>query len=417
MAGLKILICGGGCAGPALAYWLARSGHQVTIVERFPALRTTGAQIDIRAQGIQVLKRMGLLDIIRRKLVNEAGVALVDSQGNIKATMLANKSGKGAQSLTSEYEIMRGDLVRVLYDATKDDVEYIFGQTVESFEQDANNQGVTVHFSDGQIRSYDMLVGADGQGSRIRKAILPAHSDDPIKRLGLYLAYWFVPRAETDSNIRKVYHTPSAIIMSRTHSPTHGQAYFSLRTDDNNHSDNEEMRSLPRASTETQQKFWSQRFRGAGWQTDRLLDGMSKTENFYCQEAIQIHTNTWSQGGHVVLLGDAAYCPSPITGMGTTGAFVGAYVLAGEITRHRQNLALAFAEYDRTLRPFVDEIQKFSSMLLRLGYPQTQWGITVLRWVVVVLCFFRVPDLIARVSPAEKGGWRLPEYPELRYAV
>ncbi|CAL8579329.1 hypothetical protein XPA_005079 [Xanthoria parietina] len=387
MAGLKILICGGGCAGPALAYWLARSGHQVTIVERFPALRTTGAQIDIRAQGIQVLKRMGLLDIIRRKLVDEAGVALVDSQGNIKATVLANKSGQ--RSAVANLRIR----------------DHAWGS------------GVTVHFSDGQIRRYDMLVGADGQGSRIRKAILPSHNTDPIKRLGLYLAYWFVPRAETDTNIRKVYHTPSAIIMSRTHSPTHGQAYFSLRTDDNNHSDNEEMRSLPRASTETQQKFWSQRFRGAGWQTDRLLDGMSKTENFYCQEAIQIHTNTWSQGGHVVLLGDAAYCPSPITGMGTTGAFVGAYVLAGEITRHHQNLALAFAEYDRTLRPFVDEMQKFSPMLLRLGYPQTQWGITVLRWVVVVLCFFRVPDLIARVSPAEKGGWRLPEYPELKYSV
>ncbi|KAI4224877.1 MAG: hypothetical protein L6R36_004329, partial [Xanthoria steineri] len=208
---LKILICGGGCAGPVLAYWLARSGHQVTIVERFPALRTTGAQIDIRAQGIQVLQRMGLLDIFRRKLVDEAGVALVNSGGNIKATVLANKSGKGAQSLTSEYEIMRGDLVRVLYDATKDDVTYIFGKTVESFEQDANNQGVTVHFSDGQIRRYDILVGADGQGSRIRKAILPTDTD-PIKRLGLYLAYWFVPRAEMDNNIRKVYHIPSAII-------------------------------------------------------------------------------------------------------------------------------------------------------------------------------------------------------------
>ncbi|CAO1597564.1 hypothetical protein XANCAGTX0491_001371 [Xanthoria calcicola] len=269
---------------------------------------------------------MGLLDIIRRKLVDEAGVALVDSQGNIKATVLANRSGRGAQSLTSEYEIMRGDLVRVLYDATKDDVTYIFGKTVEGFELDPNNPGVTVHFSDGQSSRYDILVGADGQGSRIRKAILPSHTDDPIKRLGLYLAYWFVPRAATDTNIRKVYHIPSAIIMSRTHSPTQGQAYFSLRDDDRS---NDQIRSLTRASTETQQDFWSQRFRGAGWQTDRLLDGMATTDNFYCQEAIQIHTDTWSQGGRVVLLGDAAYCPSPITGMGTTGAFVGAYVLAG----------------------------------------------------------------------------------------
>ena len=118
MTRLKILICGGGCAGPALAFWLARSGHHVTICERFEALRAAGAQIDLRAKSIDVVKRMGLLDIIREKLVDEAGVSLVDSDGIVKATIMANRSGKGAQGPTSEYEIMRGDLVRVLYDAT-----------------------------------------------------------------------------------------------------------------------------------------------------------------------------------------------------------------------------------------------------------------------------------------------------------
>ncbi|KAI4284169.1 MAG: hypothetical protein L6R38_001625 [Xanthoria sp. 2 TBL-2021] len=408
MAPLKVLICGGGCAGTSVAFWLARSGHHVTIVERFPALRASGAQIDIRGQGIQVLKRMGLLETIRSKLVDEAGVSLVDSQGNIKATILANKSGQGAQSLTSEYEIMRVDLIRVLYDATKDDVEYIFGKTVESFDQDQNEKDVIVHFSDGQTSRYDMLVGADGQGSHIRKAILPSHAD-PVKRLGLYLAYWFVPRAETDNNIRKVYHVPSGMVMSRTHSLTEGQAYFGLRDDSSN-----ELRSLPRASTEAQKEFWSQRFRGAGWQTDRLIDGM-QTDDFYCQEVVQIHTDTWSKG-RVVLLGDAVYCPSPITGMGTTGAFVGAYVLAGEINRNSQDLPLAFANYDKTLRPFVDKIQKFNPTLLRLGYPNTQWGITVLHLIAGPLSF-RIPYLIARFSPAEKAGWRLPDYPELKYAV
>jgi 2-polyprenyl-6-methoxyphenol hydroxylase-like FAD-dependent oxidoreductase len=113
MVPLKILICGGGFAGPALAYWLSRSGHRVVVVERFTALRTSGAHIDLLAQGIEVVKRMGLLDAIHNSLVDEAGVSLVDAQGNSKTTIMANKSGKGAQSLTSEYEIMREDLVRI----------------------------------------------------------------------------------------------------------------------------------------------------------------------------------------------------------------------------------------------------------------------------------------------------------------
>lgn len=408
MARLKILICGGGCAGPALAYWLARTGHRVVVVERFPAVRATGAQIDLRAQGIEVVKCMGLLDVVRSKRVDEEGVSFVDSQGNVKATVMANKSGKGAQTITSEYEIMRGDLVRILHDATKDDVEYIFGKTVDSFEQDEKE--VVAHFSDGSSDTFDLLVGADGQGSRIRKAILPSDSPDPYRRLGVHLAYWFIPRTETDDNISKAYHSPGGrVIMHRSHNPTESQVYFMLRDD------SKELCDIPRASVEQQKEFWAQRFRDAGWQTetDRFLEGMKTTDNFYCQEAVQVCTETWHKG-RVVLLGDAAHCPSPFTGMGTTSSLVGAYVLAGEINRNTENLAQAFANYDETLRPFVNEIQRFYPFALGLAMPKTQWGISVIHFVVGLLCFLRIPDLAARFSKEERGGWKLPDYPELK---
>ena len=408
MAPLNILICGGGCAGPSLAFWLARSGHHVTVVERFPALRASGAQIDLRAQGIQVVKRMGLLDVIRSKLVDEAGVSLVDAQGNAKATFMANKSGKGAQMGTSEYEIMRGDLVRILYDATKDNVNYIFGRTVDHFKQDENS--VTVQFSDGQTGIYDVLVGADGQGSRIRRDLLPPDTPDPLRRFGLYMAYWFVPRAPVDNNIRKWHHTPgSRSVMCRTHNSTETQAYFSFMDD------SKELRSIPRAPVETQKQFWSQRFQDVGWQTGRFIEGMKTTDNFYCQEVVQVRTDTWSKG-RVVLLADAAHCPSPMTGMGTTSAFVGAYVLAGEINRNSQDLPQAFANYDKTLRPFVDEIQKLPEFFLRMAYPKTQFRINLLYFIARLLAIFRIPYLVARFSKEDRGGWALPDYPDLKIA-
>ena len=191
MPPLRILICGGGIAGPALAFWLAQAqqGHQLVIVERFPDLRAAGAQIDLRAQGIDVVKRMGLEPIIRSKLVDERGVSVVDTNGKVWATVLANTSGKGAQSLTSEYEIMRGDLVQILYDATKDSADYRFSTTADSFEQD--DDGVTAHFSNGKSERFDLLVGADGQGSRVRSAIFPADvNGDSYVRLGMEMAYW-----------------------------------------------------------------------------------------------------------------------------------------------------------------------------------------------------------------------------------
>lgn len=402
MIPLKILICGGGCAGPALAYWLARAGHHVVIIERFPVLRASGAQIDLREQGIQVVKRMGLIETIRKKLVDEAGVSFVDSENRIKATIWANKSGKGAQSVTSEYEIMRGDLVRILYNATKVDVQYVFGKTVESFEQD--DDGVVVQLSDGTTDRFDLLVGADGQGSRIRKAIQPWGAPDPYKRLGIHVAYWTVPRTEVDTNIRKNYHSPgSRLVMCRSHSPEETQAYFFLKDD------SPDMLSVPKAPVEQQKEFWAERFRDAGWQTERFIQGMKTTENFYCQNVVQVHTDTWYKG-RVVLLGDAGYCPSPMSGMGTTACFVGAYVLAGEINKSSDNIPQAFANYDKTLRPFINEVQKIKPGLLRLGFPETRLGVAILHFIVGLVCFLRIPELISRFSSENKGGWELPEY-------
>jgi 2-polyprenyl-6-methoxyphenol hydroxylase-like FAD-dependent oxidoreductase len=114
----------------------------------------------------------------------------------------------------------------------------------------------------------------------------------------------------------------------------------------------------------------------------------------------------------VVLLGDAGYCPSPFTGMGTTASFVGAYVLAGEINQNPQNLPQAFSNYQKTLRPFVDEIQTLNPSVLRLTFPQTQLGISILHFIAGAICFLRLPELAVRFSSENRGGWELPNYLE-----
>ncbi|MFD4668071.1 FAD-dependent monooxygenase [Streptomyces halstedii] len=401
---LRVLVAGGGIAGQALAFWLTRGNHRVTVAERFPALRTAGAQVDLRGQGIEAIERMGLLDAVRGKLVDEAGVAFVDARGRAKATIMANTSGRGRQSLTSEYEIMRGDLVRILHDAAKDDIEYVFGVSVDGFEQD--QQKVTAHFSDGSSGEFDLLVGADGQGSRIRRAILPADFD-PYWRVGIHMAYWFVPRIASDSNIRDTYMVPGGRqIMRRSHNPTETQVYFVMREE------SEEASAIHREPVERQREFWAGRFRDAGWQTERFIGGMRTSPFFYSQEIVQVRTDTWSKG-RVVLAGDAAHCASPYSGMGISGGLVGAYVLAGEINRHPGDLPTALANYDRVLRPFVDEIQgEVNPRLLRLGMPMTQRAIDAFQAATALACFLHVPDLAARFSAEDRGGsWELPENP------
>ncbi|MEU6355576.1 FAD-dependent monooxygenase [Streptomyces sp. NPDC047072] len=401
---LRVLVAGGGIAGQALAYWLVRGGHRVTVVERFPALRAVGAQVDLRGQGIEAVRRMGLLDAVRDRLVDEAGVAFVDARGRARATIMANTSGKGRQTLTSEYEIMRGDLVRILHDATKDDVEYVFGKSVDGLDQDGHE--VVAHFSDGSCDAFDLLVGADGQGSRIRRAILP-EGVDPYWRVGIHMAYWFVPRIASDSAVRDTYMAPGGRqIMRRSHNPTETQVYFVLRED------SAEASAIHRAPAERQREFWAGRFRDAGWQTERFVAGMGTSPFFHSQEVVQVRTDTWSKG-RVVLAGDAAHCASPYSGMGVSGGLVGAYVLAGEINRHPGDLTTALAAYDTVLRPFVDGIQaEVSPRVLRLGLPTTRRAIDAFQTATALACFLRVPDLVARHAKEDRGGaWRLPEHP------
>ncbi|WP_136056015.1 FAD-dependent oxidoreductase [Microbacterium sp. K24] len=401
--GLKVLICGAGVAGQALAFWLARAGHEVTVVERFPALRATGAQVDLRGQGIDAAERMGVLDLIRAARVDEVGVAFVNAQGKARAKIMANTSGTGKQSLTSEYEIMRGDLVRILYDATKDHVRYIFGTSIDRFEQDEAK--VTAHFSDGTSEDFDLLVGADGQGSRIRRAILPDEID-PYWRVGIHMAYWFIPRIETDGNIRDTYMVPGGRqIMRRSHNADETQVYFVLREQ------SAQASAIHREPVEMQKQFWADRFRDAGWQTERFIHGMHGAPFFYSQEVLQVRTDTWSKG-RVVLVGDAAHCASPYSGMGVSGSLVGAYVLAGELNHDPGNLPRALASYDRTLRPFVDEIQAtVKPGLLRLGMPKSRLAINAFQSVTALATALRIPALVARLSTEDRGGdWPLPVY-------
>jgi 2-polyprenyl-6-methoxyphenol hydroxylase-like FAD-dependent oxidoreductase len=401
---MKVLICGGGIAGLATAYWLARGGHEVTVAERHPVLRATGAQIDLRGQGIEATARMGLLDEVRRIRVDEPGVAFVNARGERRGVVMANTSGKGRQTMTSEYEIMRGDLVRVLHAAVEDDVALRFGVGVEDLEQDESS--VVARFSDRTTDEFDLLIGADGQGSRVRSAVLPPDAPDPRWPVGIHMAYWFIPRTASDSNLRETYCAPGGrVIMRRSHNPTETQVYFALWEQ------SAEASAVHRLPVEQQKQFWADRYRGAGWQTERFLQGMADTDFFYSQEVLQIRTNTWSRG-RIALVGDAAHCSSPYSGMGTSGGLVGAYVLAGEVNRAPGDLTRALTSYRTALRPFVDRIQaEVNPKLLRVGFPRTRFGINALLTVGAVGSALRLPELAARFAKEDRGGgWPLPDY-------
>lgn len=413
---LDILICGAGITGPALAAFLAKSNlpFRITIVERTATLRTAGQQVDIRAQGLSVVRRAGLLDSIKAKCVSEAGVVFVDSEGREQARFGMNGSGRGMQSFTSQYEILRGDLVKMFYDASLQAVqnggafiEYKFGTWITDITQNSAG-GVEVALSDGKTGRFDLLVAADGQRSRTRRMVLGEEEDEKIfDYKGLCIAYYSVPRREDDGDYARIYHVPGQKAVgtrSAANKPT-TQAYMGVL------GDNQHLRDSFRLSADRQKTIWDAEFRGSGWQTDRLLDEMKDASDFYALEIAQVKPSAFYQG-RVAFVGDAGYCPSPITGMGTTAGLVGAYVLAGELARHGRDVGTALQNYNAVMRPFVDEIHKVP-INLNLLYHQTPTKIKMFHMGMWAMSSLKIDQLITRFKPENKGGWEVPEYAEL----
>lgn len=403
----KILVVGAGFAGLSTAYWLGRHGHEVVVIERSSAIRDSGAQVDLRAQGIEIVERMGLLDAVKERQVHEVGFEMIDENGDVKSRTMANTSGRGTASMTAEYEIMRGDMLRLLHDAAKDRAELRFNTTIEHFDQD--QEKVTVQFADGTSETFDLLIGADGQGSRIRKAILPAGAD-PYRRAGVHVAYWIVPREETDSDFATMYNAPGGrLVIRRSHSTTETQIYFFLRDS------SPEARAVHRKPVTEQKRFWADKLQGAGWQTDRFLEALKTSDNFYCHEIAQIVSQTWHTG-RVVLVGDAAHALPPM-GWGVTSSLVGSYLLTHELERTPENPSAAFDAYESAMRPFITSNQPPSLRFFRILLPSSPAGIRMLHSVgrAARVVMLNVSKLNARLSTAarrgpDKGSWALPDY-------
>src|SRR5437016_3295148 len=158
MKNKTVLVSGASITGPALAWWLRRYGFDVTVVERAPALRPGGHAVDLRGVARDVVERMGIMPRVRRDSVDERGVAMVDRAGRWTARMLAELFG--GEGIVAEIEIMRGDLSRILYEATRAGVEYLFGDRVVELTQ--GDDGVDVRFASGAGRRFDLVVRRDG---------------------------------------------------------------------------------------------------------------------------------------------------------------------------------------------------------------------------------------------------------------
>ncbi|MDQ2708085.1 MAG: FAD-dependent monooxygenase [Actinomycetota bacterium] len=395
--GTHVLISGASIAGPALAHWLHRFGFETTVVERAPGLRPGGQAVDIRGIAKDVVRRMGLDAEVRAACTETAGMSDVTRNNRRIVTMRSDLfDGDG---LIAEIEILRGDLSEVFYRATKGTTEYLFGDRIAGLTQHA--QGVEVRFSGGSERRFDLVIGADGLHSGVR-ALAFDGNDGALRHLGHYLSFFTVPNHLGLDRWALGYQEPGRAAGIRSiHDNQDAMAFLSFRSEplDYDHRD-----------IEGQKQILRERLAGMAWETPWLLERMDDAPDFYFDSCAQVVLGHWS-AGRVGLLGDAAFCPSPYSGQGTSLAIVGAYVLAGELAAHPGDHEGAFARYEERLRGFVEANQQLGRRQAGIVSPMSRLGIA--KQYAAMLAMVHVPgsSLVMRRLMRAINDIELPDYP------
>lgn len=354
-----VLISGASIAGPTLAHWLHHHGIRATVVEKAPEPRPGGYAIDLRGKAIDVVERMGRLTEIRGRVTEMRHGTFVDGRGRRRAGFDTSVISSEERAL----ELLRGDLIRILHRPTTEHTEYLYNDSITGIDQ--RDDGVRVTFENTDPRDFDLVVGADGLHSNTRGLVFGP--EEPLARfLGAYISIFTVPNHLGLDREARLYNTPGKLAaIYQTPRSEGAKAMFGLHAP---HS-----AGMERHSPAEQRRHLREAFTGNGWESDRILEAMENTEDFYFDSISQIRMDRWSRG-RVTLLGDAGYCPSPLSGQGSSLAVVGAYVLAEELARHTR-VTHALAAYEGRMRPYVHANQDIAGSGMSFLAPRTRLGI------------------------------------------
>ena len=339
--GRTVLISGASFAGLSCAWWLSELGYAVTVVEISPGIRTGGTAVNIRGNTIAIVKRMGLFDAIEANRLSLRQFEFKNADDSTARKLVVREEGEPQPD--DDYEIERDVLMKILFDAVKDRCEVIFADSIETL---AETDRVDVTFRRRPPRSFDLVLGCDGTHSFVRKLLFGDEARF-VHSLQQYFSITIVEKLLIERDTAQLFNVPGKAVMLNAYR-NKTDIIFSFAS--------EQEIPYDRRDEARQRQMIAAQFDTVGWRSAELLQELAGSTNFYFDKLCQIRMPAWSKG-RVVLVGDAAYCPSPAAGLGGSLAIDGAGALGEALRSAGQDHALAFRRYDETLRPFVEEVQ------------------------------------------------------------
>jgi 2-polyprenyl-6-methoxyphenol hydroxylase-like FAD-dependent oxidoreductase len=378
---MKILISGAGIGGLTLAYWLHKHGHTPVVIEKAPDIRTEGYMIDFTGSGWDVANRMSIVPQLKAKSHNVKRIAYVDTHGRTTAQVPIEKIYRAAEVSGKYFALNRSDLVEVLYHTVQSNVEVRFGKTLQSICQSADQ--VTAGFSDGSEESFDLLIGADGIHSNVRRLAFGSENEF-AQYLGYYFAAFFTSHLPVEVEQGYImYVEPNVQFGVFPIEPQRWLAFFMYKSEFEGYSQpTQRLETLRRHAANT------------GWITAQVLDQLPADTPIFHDTVTQIHMPKWSSN-RVALIGDAAHCLTLISGQGASMAMAGAYFLAHELKR-TTDYHEAFARYEKRLRPYVERAQTKARRFAPTFVPNSRLRITLTNWALRLIDLPPVSSLVSK---------------------
>ncbi|KQR21725.1 FAD-dependent monooxygenase [Microbacterium sp. Leaf151] len=391
------LITGASIAGLSAAWWLRRIGWDVTVVERSPAFRDGGQNVDVRGIAREVLDRMALTDAIRAKNTTETGTVIVDAHDKV----IAELPSDGPDGATAELEVLRGDFARAILESLPAGVRFVYGEAVAEVDESREDR-VSIVTEGGERLDAALLVVAEGVRSRTRDLLFAASEVD-ADPLGITMAFGTIPRTADDDDRWRWYNAVGGRQVHLRPDP-YGttRAILSYAGDD----------GLAERDRDDALRVLRERYADAGWQAPRVLDGFESSDDVYIDELTQIRMPGWHRG-RVCVIGDAAWCVTPMGGGGSSLALTGGYVLAAFLSQidgplDRDRLDEALTSFDGWMRPLVDQIQGIPRGMLRLAYPHTRLGLAARGVLMKAMTAPPLSHLAARFGQVADTDQKLP---------
>jgi 2-polyprenyl-6-methoxyphenol hydroxylase-like FAD-dependent oxidoreductase len=337
----NVLVSGASFAGLATAYWMNKLGYQVTVVEVAKDLKKGGTPVNVGDDVADIVKRMGLFEQIQAARLKMEGAERKNAHDVTEGPL---QLSLGSAPSEVDWEIERDTLLDLMFGVVKDDVEFVFKNSIEAL--DATENDVRVSFEDGSQRSFALIFGCDGIHSRVRKLQFGDEAEY-THFLGQYFSITIVNELLIKENATQVYNEAGRFVMLNAY---------------NNKTDivlcfSSEKEILYDYRDEAQQrKIISEQFAGQGWKIPELLEKVANSTSFYFDKICQIKMPSWTNG-RVALVGDAAYRASPAAGMGGSLAIIGAAALADAFQKHHGNVELAFQDYNESFHPYIERVQ------------------------------------------------------------